>query len=234
MAIEKNIRTINELKDLKKYQDSTNIHHPSYGTYQEPTVGTTSHRKKYPEMYGYNYTSKIDQVIYPPGTAPSEKKEKMADQWSSPSHRGPSYDHSARTLQQEEELGKKMWIEKQKAEKQKDAYDEKKYGIKQRLKNVRGPSTAELIYKNMTPYEKGIHNAEYRRKKLDNPLFNHKIESVKIPDTTSTKPEPPLKKEKDIRVVVQELADAKLKTKLKAHDNEYGRGGITEIVREKI
>ena len=75
---EKNLRTINELKDLKKYQDSTNIHHPSYGTYQEPTVGTTAHRKKYPARYGYNYTSKIDQVIYPPGTAPSEKKEKMA------------------------------------------------------------------------------------------------------------------------------------------------------------
>ena len=37
-GLEKNLRTINELKDLRKYQDSTNIHHPSYGTYQEPTV----------------------------------------------------------------------------------------------------------------------------------------------------------------------------------------------------
>ena len=53
-------------------------------------------------------------------------------------------------------------------QKKKDAWDERKYNIKQRLKNVRGPSTAELIYKGMTPYEKGSHNAEQRRKKLDN------------------------------------------------------------------
>ncbi len=126
------------------------------------------------------------------------QKENIADEWSGPPHRGPSYDHSARTLQQEQELGKKMWLEKQKeenksplplgmgdkyksdlrssnqkkrdawAEKKKNAYDEKKYKINQRLKNVRGPSTAELIYKGMTPYEKGSHNAEQRRKELDN------------------------------------------------------------------
>ena len=69
-----NLRTINELKDWKKYQDSTNIHHPSYGTYKEHTVGTTAHRKKYPERYGTHYTSKLEQAAYPKaGTAPSEK-----------------------------------------------------------------------------------------------------------------------------------------------------------------
>ena len=81
---EKNLRTINELKDLRKYQDSTNIHHPSYGTHQEPTVGTTSHRKKYPERYGFKYTSKLEQAAYPkPGTAPSEKinKEPLVKQF---------------------------------------------------------------------------------------------------------------------------------------------------------
>ena len=85
---EKNLRTINELKDLKKYQDSTNIHHPSYGTYQEPTVGTTAHRKKYPARYGYHYTSNIEQAAYPiPGTAPSEKinKEPLVKQFRSDS-----------------------------------------------------------------------------------------------------------------------------------------------------
>lgn len=62
---EKNSRTINELKDLKKFQD---------GTFKEPTVGTTLHRQKYPERYGHKYTSKLEQAAYPkPGTAPSEK-----------------------------------------------------------------------------------------------------------------------------------------------------------------
>jgi len=58
-------KTINELEDLKKFQN---------GTYVEPTVGTASHRKKYPERYGHHYTSKLEQVVYPKlGTAPSEK-----------------------------------------------------------------------------------------------------------------------------------------------------------------
>ena len=62
---EKNLRTINELNDLKKFQN---------GTLKEPTVGTTLHRKKYPERYGHKYTSKLEQAAYPkPGTAPSEK-----------------------------------------------------------------------------------------------------------------------------------------------------------------
>ena len=62
---EKNLRTINELNDLKKFQN---------GTFKEPTVGTTLHRKKYPERYGHKYTSKLEQAAYPkPGTAPSEK-----------------------------------------------------------------------------------------------------------------------------------------------------------------
>ena len=64
---EKNSRTINELKDLKKFQD---------GTFKEPTVGTTLHRKKYPERYGGGYISKLEQAVYPkPGTAPSEKRD---------------------------------------------------------------------------------------------------------------------------------------------------------------
>ena len=64
---EKNLRTINELNDLKKFQN---------GTFKEPTVGTTLHRKKYPERYGHKYTSKLDQAAYPkPGTAPSEKRD---------------------------------------------------------------------------------------------------------------------------------------------------------------
>jgi len=59
-------KTINELEDLKKFQN---------GTYIEPTVGTAAHRKKYPARYGHNYTSKLDQVAYPKlGTAPSEKE----------------------------------------------------------------------------------------------------------------------------------------------------------------
>ena len=60
-------KTINELEDLKKFQN---------GTYVEPTVGTSAHRKKYPARYGHNYTSKLDQVAYPkPGTAPSERRD---------------------------------------------------------------------------------------------------------------------------------------------------------------
>ena len=62
---EKNLRTINELKDLKKFQD---------GTFKEPTPGTTLHRKKHPELYGYKYTSALERAAYPKaGTAPSEK-----------------------------------------------------------------------------------------------------------------------------------------------------------------
>ena len=77
-----NLRTNNELKDLKRYQDSTNIYHPSYGTYKEHTVGTTAHRKKYPERYGGGYTSKLEQAAYPKaGTAPSERAaaKKLSD-----------------------------------------------------------------------------------------------------------------------------------------------------------
>ena len=43
---------------------------------KEPTVGTALHKIKYPEKYGYKYTSKLDQVVYPKaGTAPSEIKK---------------------------------------------------------------------------------------------------------------------------------------------------------------
>ena len=62
---EKHLRTINELNDLKKFQD---------GTFKEPTPGTTLHRKKHPELYGYKYTSALERAAYPKaGTAPSEK-----------------------------------------------------------------------------------------------------------------------------------------------------------------
>ena len=38
-------------------------------------VGSPVHRQKFPERYGYNYTSSLDQALYPKlGTAPSEKQ----------------------------------------------------------------------------------------------------------------------------------------------------------------
>ena len=86
---EKNLRTINELKDLKKYQDSTNIHHPSYGTYQEPTVGTTSHRQKYPDRYKkvyipwYERDDKLKEKI---NKEPLVKQFRSADPTSFLSH----------------------------------------------------------------------------------------------------------------------------------------------------
>ena len=49
------------------------VHVSSYD--MKPKVGSPEHRKKNPQLYGYHYTSKIDQAIYPPGEAPSEKKD---------------------------------------------------------------------------------------------------------------------------------------------------------------
>ena len=71
-------KTINELEDLKKFQN---------GTFKEPTIGTALHRKKYPERYGYKYTSKLDQAAYPKaGTAPSEQEiQKRLDRARGPS-----------------------------------------------------------------------------------------------------------------------------------------------------
>lgn len=71
-------KTINELNDLKKFQN---------GTFKEPTIGTALHRKKYPERYGYKYTSKLDQAAYPKaGTAPSEQEiQKRLDRARGPS-----------------------------------------------------------------------------------------------------------------------------------------------------
>ena len=71
-------------------------------------------------------------------------------------------------------------------QKKKDAYDEKKYNIRQRLKNVRGPSTAELIYKGMSPQEKGSHNAEQRRNKLDNHFDPGAVSGRSFPPDTFT------------------------------------------------
>ena len=66
------------LNDLKKFQN---------GTFKEPTIGTALHRKKYPERYGYKYTSKLDQAAYPKaGTAPSEQEiQKRLDRARGPS-----------------------------------------------------------------------------------------------------------------------------------------------------
>jgi len=194
--------------------------------YETPEKSNVSYKKLKEKENNISYNSTTGKIFKddPNVRIPQKdlvnqlQKENIADEWSGPSHRGPSYDHSARTLQQEQELGKKMWLAKQKeenksplpvwmgdkyksdlrssnqkkrdawAEKKKDAYDEKKFGIKQRLKNVRGPSTAELIYKGMSPQEKGSHNAEYRRKNLDNPLGPGSVVGKPFPKDTFTLP----------------------------------------------
>jgi len=218
------------------------------------------------------------------------QKDKTADSWSGPSHRGPSYDHSARTLQQEQDLGTKMWLAKQKEKKladkklikwaleespeaivknpilkkviddqplpaglgnkyksdirtanakKKDAYDEKKYGIKQRVKNTKGPHIAELIYKGMTPHEKGSHNAEQRRNKLDNHFDSKNIKPVKIteypevalgsaPEVSQTKIN---KVERPVEQIVKELANERLVHEQRDWDRRYGKGGITSLKR---
>ena len=47
---------------------------PEHISSSDQKVGTPLHRKKYPERYGYHYTSKLEQAAFPiPGTAPSEK-----------------------------------------------------------------------------------------------------------------------------------------------------------------
>ena len=49
---------------------------PPHVSSSELKVGTPLHRKKYPERYGYHYTSKLEQAAHPiPGTAPSEKRD---------------------------------------------------------------------------------------------------------------------------------------------------------------
>ena len=47
---------------------------PPHVSSSEPKVGSPEHRKKNPQLYGYHYTSKLEQAAFPiPGTAPSEK-----------------------------------------------------------------------------------------------------------------------------------------------------------------
>jgi len=49
---------------------------PEHISSSDLKVGTPLHRKKYPERYGYHYTSKLEQAAFPiPGTAPSEKRD---------------------------------------------------------------------------------------------------------------------------------------------------------------
>ena len=49
---------------------------PPHVSSSEPKVGSPEHRKKNPQLYGYHYTSKLEQAAFPiPGTAPSEKRD---------------------------------------------------------------------------------------------------------------------------------------------------------------
>ena len=49
---------------------------PPHVSSSDQKVGSPLHRKKYPERYGYHYTSKLEQAAFPiPGTAPSEKRD---------------------------------------------------------------------------------------------------------------------------------------------------------------
>jgi len=49
---------------------------PEHISSSDQKVGSPLHRKKYPERYGYHYTSKLEQAAFPiPGTAPSEKRD---------------------------------------------------------------------------------------------------------------------------------------------------------------
>jgi len=123
------------------------------------------------------------------------------------------------------------------------------YNIKQRLKNARGPSDWEVITKTATSWQdkqdiREIVNKNYKRDPSSIAPEDRKyvdrenIEPVKIFDTTPVKPELPVKtdidREKDIREIVKKLADDRHKAELEAYDKQHGRGGITEIVREKI
>ena len=303
---EKNLRTINELKDLKKYQDSTNIHHPSYGTHQEPTVGTTAHRKKYPERYGTHYTSKLEQAAYPKaGTAPSEKStypfdtpqgidhvtkimKEEADHKLSPRENKdidilnkemklsvlkdeigglkkfdnlnpdsyPSSPEQRRRLKNIDKLEKSLGYNSKEInvpyKKDTRTPNEKKrqnFNIAQRLKNARGPSDWELIKQTATSWQdkqdiREIVNKNYKRDPSSIAPEDRKyvdrenIEPVKIFDTTPVKPELPVRtdidRENDVRNTVKKMADDRHKAELEAYDKQHGRGGITEIVREKI
>jgi|TARA_B100002003_G_C14011741_1_gene488162 hypothetical protein len=63
------------------------VHVSSYD--MKPKVGSPEHRKKNPQLYGYHYTSKIDQAIYPPGEAPSENGQVKYDKRGYPNKATP-------------------------------------------------------------------------------------------------------------------------------------------------
>ena len=153
---EKNLRTINELKDLKKFQD---------GTFKEPTPGTTLHRKKHPELYGYKYTSALERAAYPKaGTAPSEKG---LIKWA---------------LEESPEPIVKNPVMKKAIS---DAEIQKK------LDKLRGPSDWDMIYDSMSPHEKGSHNAEKRKQGMNGKTAEPLVKQFRSdsPDTYLSHPD---------------------------------------------
>jgi|TARA_Y100000294_G_scaffold74445_1_gene70175 hypothetical protein len=119
------------------------------------------------------------------------------------------------------------------------------YNIEKRLKNARGPSDWELIKQTATSWQdkqdiREIVNQNYKRDPRSIDADDRKyvdrenIEPVKIFDTTPVEPELPVKKDQDIREIVKKMADDRRKEELESYDKEYGRGGITEIVRDKL
>ena len=132
----------------------------------------------------------------------------------------------------------------------KDAFEEKKYNIKQRLKNTRGLSDWELITKTAkSPQEKRevreIVNNNYKRdpssifpedrKWLDKDL----VEPVKITEypevVLGSPPEVPQttinRNSKPVEQIVKELADERLVHEQKDWDHRYGKSGITSLKR---
>ena len=153
---EKNLRTINELKDLKKFQD---------GTFKEPTPGTTLHRKKHPELYGYKYTSALERAAYPKaGTAPSEKQiiKWKLEESSKPVVRNP--------------ILKKAITDAE---------------IQKKLDKLRGPSDWDMIYDSMSPHEKGSHNAEKRKQGMNGKTAEPLVKQFRSdsPDTYLSHPD---------------------------------------------
>ena len=119
------------------------------------------------------------------------------------------------------------------------------YNLEKKLKNARGPSDWDLIKQTATSWQdkqdiREIVNQNYKRDPSSIDADDRKyvdrenIEPVKIFDTTPVEPELPVKKDQDIREIVKKLADDRRKAELESYDKEYGRGGITEIVRDKL
>ena len=107
----------------------------------ELKVGSPAHRQKFPERYGYNYTSSLDQALYPKlGTAPSEKQIIKWKLEESP-------------------------VEIVKNPHMKKAITDAE--IQKKLDKLRGPHMWNQIYDDMSPHEKGSHNAEQRKKGYD-------------------------------------------------------------------